>query len=437
MSRLTSTMFCAAALLAACTSDSLDDNLAELSVSDLPAPGSIPAPTDAYAIYDAWIDNGNQCGNGGMRPGMRQISDYLQQFTIVANSYAQCGGFHSVNQAHDVWIYGHAGKQAFANWLTANNNEMARRLGIVQIVWNHQMWRSYSGSNGPQGGWGSYNGSNPHTDHIHLSYGEAAAQGTTTFFTHVIGGGPGPAPTATSYAFQANTTELWTQHGPTGLGMMPGTSPAIAGSHVAFQANTGELWVDGAPRGLGMMANTSPSISADGGVAFQANTSELWVNYAPTGLGMMTNTSPDIAGGNVAFQANTGELWVNGAPTGLGMMAGTSPSIAADGTVAFQANTGELWIDGAPTGLGMMAGTSPSITTLSRGGHRWAFQANTSELWIDGAPTGLGMMARTSPSVGPSGEVVFQANTGELWRVDGTGGHPQGLGMAASTSPAN
>jgi hypothetical protein len=432
MSRLTSITLCAA--LAACTSDALEDSLLELSVSDLPAPGSISIPAEGYAIYDSWIDAGNQCGNGGMRPGMQQFSDYLQQFNIVANSYAQCGGFHSVNQAHDVWIFGHAGKQAFANWLTANDNEMARRLGIVQIVWNHQMWRSYSGSNGPQGGWGPYNGSNPHTDHLHVSYSEAAAQGATSFFTHVIGGG---APASGGYAFQANTTELWTQGGPTGLGMMPGTSPAIAGAHVAFQANTGELWVDGAPRGLGMMAGTSPSVSADGGVAFQANTSELWVNYAPTGLGMMAGTSPDIAGGNVAFQANTGELWVNFAPTGLGMMSATSPSIADDGTVAFQANTGELWIGGAPTGLGMMAGTSPSIAALSGGGHRWAFQANTGELWIDGAPTGLGMMASTSPSVAPSGNVVFQANTTELWLVDGTGGHPLGLGMATGTSPAN
>jgi hypothetical protein len=234
------------------------------------------------------------------------------------------------------------------------------------------------------------------------------------------------------YAFQANTTELWTHAGPSGLGMMPSTSPAIAGGHVAFQANTGELWVDKAPSGLGMMAGTSPSITVDGVVAFQANTGELWVNYAPTGLGMAAGTSPDVAGGHVAFQANTGELWVDYAPTGLGMMAGTSPSIAANGVVAFQANTGELWIGGAPTGLGMMAGTSPSIAAGVV-----AFQANTGELWIGGAPTGLGMMAGTSPSVGVNGEVVFQANTTELWRVDATGAHPLGLGMAAGSSPAN
>jgi len=247
-------------------------------------------------------------------------------------------------------------------------------------------------------------------------------------------GGVGGAP---HYAFQANTTELWTHAGPSGLGMMPATSPAIAGDHVAFQANTGELWVDGAPRGLGMMAGTSPSVSVDGGVAFQANTGELWVNYAPTGLGMMAGTSPDIAGGVVAFQANTGELWVGYAPTGLGMMHGTSPSVAEDGIVAFQANTGELWIGGAPTGLGMMAGTSPSIAALATGGHQWAFQANTGELWINGAPAGLGMMPGTSPSVASNGDVMFQANTSELWRVDATGGHPLGLGMAANTSPAN
>jgi hypothetical protein len=198
---------------------------------------------------------------------------------------------------------------------------------------------------------------------------------------------------AGAYAFEANTTELWTHEGPRGLGMMPGTSPAIAvvsgGSQVAFQANTGSLWVTGAHGtgdwGLGMAGGTSPSIAALAGGGYQ-----------------------------VAFQANTGELWVAGS-------AGTGP-----------------------TGLGMMHGTSPSITALPGGGYQLAFQANTTELWVYGSagtgPTGLGMMPGTSPTItarGGSYDVMFQANTTELWRTGASGTGSLGLGMAGGTSPAN
>ena len=437
----TTLLFCAV-LAAACAADGYEESTAaELAVHDLPAPGSLSSPAEGFAAYDSSIDASGHCGDGSMRPGPQVFTDYVANFSISATTYPACGGFHAFDQALDIWIFGHDAKQAFANWLTANNSEMARRLGLTQIIWNHQMWRSYTGGSGPQGDWGPYNGGNPHTDHVHISFGEAGAQGVTSFFTEAIGHG-----LVRRYAFQANTHELWTNDGPTGLGMMASTSPAVGGTHVAFQANTGELYIDGAPTGFGMMAGTSPSITADRNFAFQANTSYLFVDGVDLQLGMRAGTSPDIAtlaSGDtiVAFQANTGELWVGGAPTGLGMMAGTSPSIAGlthgGYVVAFQANTSELWVAGAPTGFGMMAGTSPSVAALADGGHVVAFQANTGELWIGGRPTGLGMAAGTSPSVGPDGTVLFQANTGELWEVDASGGHPRGLGMASTTSPAN
>ena len=123
----------------------------------------------------------------------------------------------------------------------------------------------------------------------------------------------------------------------------------------AFQANTSNLWTVGSAGNsdwqLGMMADTSPSITALSNGGFEA-----------------------------AFQANTGSLWTTGsAGTSdwqLGMMAGTSPSIAALAgggfEVAYQANTGSLWTVGDAGNtdwkLGMMAGTSPSIAALPGGG---------------------------------------------------------------------
>lgn len=169
------------------------------NVGDLPAPGSIGSPAEGYAIYDPSIDNIKMCAPANMRPGVQAFSNYLAPFGIVANTYAACQkGFHPRGQALDVWLYGFAAKQAFADWITANNGEMARRLGIVQVVWQYSLWRSYNGGAGkPQGGWGAYGGT-PHLDHVHLSFGEAGAQGITSFFTDVIGGG-GPVPSVSTF----------------------------------------------------------------------------------------------------------------------------------------------------------------------------------------------------------------------------------------------
>ena len=55
-------------------------------------------------------------------------------------------------------------------WLMAtdqygNVNAMARRLGIMYMIWNRQVWKAY----GTNRGWQAYTGSNPHTDHVHFS----------------------------------------------------------------------------------------------------------------------------------------------------------------------------------------------------------------------------------------------------------------------------
>ena len=294
--------------------------------------------------------------------------------------------------------------------------------------------------------------------------------------------GEGPSATPKlEWAFQANTTSLWTvgDDGNTDwkLGMMPGTSPSIArfpggGFEVAFQANTGNLWTVGTAGNkdwqLGMMKGTSPSIAAlpNGGfeVAFQANTTSLWTvgsaGNTDWQLGMMAGTSPSIAslasgGFEVAFQANTGDLWTVGAAGNrdwqLGMMKGTSPSITGliNGgfEVAFQANTTSLWTVGSAGDkdwqLGMLDTTSPSITGLSNGGFEVAFQANTTNLWTVGSAGNkdwqLGMMPGTSPAIEATAndgfEVAFQANTTSLWTVGSAGNRDWQLGMLPGTSP--
>jgi hypothetical protein len=295
-------------------------------------------------------------------------------------------------------------------------------------------------------------------------------------------GGNTPPTNTLEYAFQANTTDLWTV-GTAGnrdwqLGMMPGTNPAICalaggGFEVAFQANTGSLWTVGdAGNGdwqLGMMHGSSPSIACLSGggyeVAFEANTTDLWtVGSAGNGdwhLGMMSGSSPSITalpdnGYEVAFEANTTSLWtVGSAGNGdwqLGMMSGTSPAITALSgggyEVAFEANTTSLWTVGnagnTDWGLGMMSGTSPAIVGLTGGGFEAAFEANTTDLWTVGnagnTDWALGMMNGTNPAISalPNNgfEATFQANTTSLWQAGNNGTGPLNLGMGAGTSPA-
>lgn len=69
---------------------------------------------------------------------------------------------------------------AVAQWLTANNGEMARRFGIQSIIWNQRVWHAYDDS-----GWRRYVGQSPHTDHIHFSFTWDGAMMRTSWWTGV------------------------------------------------------------------------------------------------------------------------------------------------------------------------------------------------------------------------------------------------------------
>ncbi|GAA6527300.1 peptidoglycan-binding protein [Intrasporangium sp. DVR] len=58
---------------------------------------------------------------------------------------------------------------------------MARRFGIMYIIYDRTMWRSYA----PERGWAPYYGSNPHTDHIHFSFNFNGAAARTSWWTGV------------------------------------------------------------------------------------------------------------------------------------------------------------------------------------------------------------------------------------------------------------
>jgi hypothetical protein len=74
--------------------------------------------------------------------------------------------------------------QSVLDWLLAtdkygNTYAMARRLGIMYIIWNHHIWSM----NRANEGWRIYTStSNPHTDHVHFSFYWDGALEKTTFW---------------------------------------------------------------------------------------------------------------------------------------------------------------------------------------------------------------------------------------------------------------
>jgi hypothetical protein len=105
-----------------------------------------------------------------------------------------------------------------------NDFALARRMGIMYMIWNRKIWSSYAASDG----WRPYSGSSPHTDHIHISMSWAGAQGRTSFWSGNVaqvlaastprsGGGTAqlaaakPRTTATSAPRKQRTTTIDTQ----------------------------------------------------------------------------------------------------------------------------------------------------------------------------------------------------------------------------------
>ena len=75
-----------------------------------------------------------------------------------------------------------AARQVF-NWLFRADDRgrrwaMARRLGVMYIIYNRRIWGSYRAAEG----WRPYVGANPHTDHAHFSFSWAGARKQTSYW---------------------------------------------------------------------------------------------------------------------------------------------------------------------------------------------------------------------------------------------------------------
>lgn len=168
----------------------LAPTLPATAASGPPAPVRLPAASEGWAAYVPQTS----C-DPVAKPGVRKFRDLMLGYYKRGTAGGIIRGCtvgtseHSDGRAYD-WMLDSTdtAERATATralaWLLAPGADgtravMARRLGIMYIIWNGKIWSSYRSAEG----WRTYTGSNPHRDHIHTSFTWEGAMGRTSFWT--------------------------------------------------------------------------------------------------------------------------------------------------------------------------------------------------------------------------------------------------------------
>ena len=166
------------------------------------APSQLPTAIEPLAAYAA-----NVSCDPVIKPGTRRLADLLVHTypgTYYSSTYS-CGTDGTISEHYDGraidWMVSIRSKRTYADakavisWLLAtdaqgNRFAMARRLGVMYLIYNNRIWGSWDGR------WEPYNDcakqasrgydSSCHRDHMHISLGWNGAMGTTTFWTGAV-----------------------------------------------------------------------------------------------------------------------------------------------------------------------------------------------------------------------------------------------------------
>ncbi len=162
-----------------------------------PAPAVVPvAPAFGPAIDPLADYVGQTTCDPTPKPGAIALRDLLEATYPVTSSLGitrDCaiGGQseHKEGRAYDWAVNSSDPVQKvmaadFLYWLTTSDGHgnlaaMARRLGIMYMVWEGKIWKSYAADKG----WQLYTGANPHTDHVHFSLSIAGGNALTSWYS--------------------------------------------------------------------------------------------------------------------------------------------------------------------------------------------------------------------------------------------------------------
>jgi hypothetical protein len=219
-----------------------------------PTPSPLPAGIEQLQPYV-----GQSICDPVAKPGVKAFS------SIVLNAYRDtsslgivrdCGtGGQSEHKEGRAWDWGvsvsSATDVAHVNemmaWLMAtdaagNKYARLRRLGIMYMIWNKRIWKAYQ----PDKGWQAYSGADPHTGHVHFSFGWAGAKKVTSFWDGTdapIDYGPNgvpPLPVVTPVATPANLPVLASYGAST---LTPGaTGAAVSALQKGLQRTVTGTW---------------------------------------------------------------------------------------------------------------------------------------------------------------------------------------------------
>lgn len=160
----------------------------EIDPASLPAPPPLPELPPVLDATPGWNYQYSYSCDPNDKPGMLMLAqlfaNHYQRPTYFTSRACIAGGRsqHYEGRAFD-WTmnaYNPTEKaigDSVAQWLTANDGEMARRLGVLSIIWNQQAWFLTTRT------WHYYDGPSPHTDHLHFSTSWDGAMGRTSWWT--------------------------------------------------------------------------------------------------------------------------------------------------------------------------------------------------------------------------------------------------------------
>lgn len=177
----------------ASATDALASPIATAPATAFPPPADAGAGIDGYPAYEPQ----SSC-DAVAKPGVLAVRDLLlatypgtRNLGIVRGCSVGGRSEHKEGRAFDwgVNVNRPAEKQAadeFIGRLLAtdergNPHALARRLGVMYIIWNQQIWSAHRHVDG----WRPYHGASAHTDHVHISFGWAGARAQTSYWSGV------------------------------------------------------------------------------------------------------------------------------------------------------------------------------------------------------------------------------------------------------------
>lgn len=133
------------------------------------ATGFDPTPKEGTKLFRQWMIQ-----KFGERPGSPQNIGRWDKTDKPSE--------HHEGRAWDQMTTDLAQGQAAVDALLAEDSTgepaaLARRFGVMYLIWNRQQWRAYPWQGNPAGSWAPYTGPNPHTDHVHYSLSRAGGNG--------------------------------------------------------------------------------------------------------------------------------------------------------------------------------------------------------------------------------------------------------------------